>query len=102
VIVRQALGIDDPAVLQAISQHVGCYPNMVPLARWVHVADCAERGRTFIPEREDLERAFLDGRIDDAELIVARFNVRMLPRFNTPVHPFYHLKIRELSRDYDV
>lgn len=99
VIVRRAIDLDDPDILHAISRHTGSYPNLEPLTRLVHIADCAERGRN-LAEREDLERAFLDGRIDDAELIIARFIVRFFPTMNTPVHPYYHLKIRALSRDY--
>ena len=56
---REILGIEDPAILEAVACHVTGCPGMGLLARIVFVADFLEPGRGFVPEevrREVLEK----------------------------------------------
>jgi len=96
VVASRAIGVESGYVLRAIAQHTGCYSQMDPLARWLHVADFAEPGRDAT-EREEIERLFFLKDLDTAELIIARWIVRHFPSMDIPVHPFYGQKIIDLS-----
>ena len=48
---RDILGIEDPAILEAVACHVTGCPGMGLLARSVFVADFLEPGRGFVPEK---------------------------------------------------
>lgn len=97
VIARRSLRVCDHSILRAITTHTGCYPDMGPLARMLHIADFAEPGRD-VPERDEVERLLFLKDLDSAELIIARWIVRDFPSMDIPLHPFYGQKILNLSR----
>ena len=44
---RNAYGVQDPAILQAIARHTVCGPNMTALDKVIYLADKIEPGRTY-------------------------------------------------------
>lgn len=59
-LVERELGIDDPAVLQAIRRHTVGAPGMSDLDKILFLADAIEPGRNY-PGVEDVRRALAEG-----------------------------------------
>jgi nicotinate-nucleotide adenylyltransferase len=81
---REALGIEDPDILEAVACHVTGCPGMGLLAKIVFVADFLEPGRGFIPE--EIRRGILSVDID-------RMTVRVLEE----IFSYLRLKQRPIA-----
>jgi predicted HD superfamily hydrolase involved in NAD metabolism len=82
---RERYGVDDPAVLSAISKHTVGAAQMSDLDKVIYLADSLEPGRDY-PERAELARlAFAD--LDAAVSAVMRSNANYLRERGLPVAP---------------
>ena len=78
-----AMGVDDPAVLQAVRDHVTGRPGMEQLSSIVYVADFLEPGRGFLPETERL--GSLRGSLAEMVSLVLRATVAYLSERGRPI-----------------
>ncbi len=98
VIMRKLWEYPNRDVVLAIEQHAGNHLDMSLLSRCLHVADLTAPVCDY-PGRDKLDREFMAGRLDHAELLADTWTVEYFLERNIPVHPVYQEKIRRLSAE---
>jgi len=83
VILRDELGIDDPAILDAVRDHVTGRAGMGVLSCIVYAADYLEPGRGFL--EESARKAILSGSLAAMVRAVLRMSVRHLEERGRPI-----------------
>lgn len=86
VFARRQLGIDDPAILEAIRYHPTGHPDMGPIAKMLFLADCIEPTRAPRPDlgplreaaRRDLDEAVALALREKTDHLAARGRVSAL------------------------
>lgn len=95
-VAKAKLSIADEKLLTAIRTHSGEYPEMDLFSRCVHVADMTAPC-TFYRGVGKLAKIFLEGRLDEAELLLDHWLVDCSAEVGFPVHPGYLQRIQELT-----
>lgn len=98
--------IDDREILLAIHQHNGGFAKMPLLSQCLHIVDVLVPTKPYAG-RYKLEKLFLAGQLNEANLLLSDWVFEVFQEENTPIHPamknlFEHQKskVRYLPSDF--